>query len=128
MNEQTELNNTTEATPVQESLDWLQKDKDSLPKAGTGDRLPSMKLETGKIIKFTVLVDKPFEEYLDLEKSIVKKIIPVLHNGDKKLLWLNKKNPLYKQLIDQILTGKREFYISTTGSQDSTRYEIQEFD
>jgi hypothetical protein len=129
MNEQIQnMNQQIAATAQQLNLLWLQEEVNEM-KANSisGERLPTLKLESGKITKFTVLVDKPFEEYTDMEKGTVKKIIPVLEKGIKKNLWLNKKNPLYRQLSERILNGQTEFYISTSGMQDQTRYEIQEF-
>lgn len=117
-----------EEQTTQTHLDWLQEEVNAMKATTTNtERLPTLKLESGRITKFTVIVDKPFEEYQDLEKGIVKKIIPVIQNNEKKNLWLNKKNPLYRQLADRILKGQTEFYVSTIGTQDQTRYEIQEF-
>lgn len=117
----------TQTTDIQQYL------KDEQTKLNTNssnnkERLPALKLETGKITKFSIIVEKPFEEWIDAEKGVRKKIIQVIHNGEKKNLWLNEKNPLYKQLVDKLITGQKDFYISTTGSQTQTRYEIQQFD
>jgi hypothetical protein len=58
----------------------------------------------------------------------VKAMIPVMHKEEKKLLWVNKKNPLYHQMLDKIKTGQTKFKVSTTGSQNDTRYTLVEED
>lgn len=107
--------------------DWLKEESKQLGTANlTGERLPSLKLESGKIIKFTIDFSKPFNVWSD--GNVVKAIIPVEHKGEKKNLWLNKKNPLYHQLIDRGAIGQKVFSVSTVGSQKDTRYTIVDED
>jgi len=108
---------------AQMHLDWLKEDLESMPKIDR-ETLPALKLVEGKLVKVTILVDKPFTEYTDALKGVTKKIIPVMHNGEKKILWLNKRNPLYSQLAKKLLTGETTFFISTTGTQDQTKYHL----
>lgn len=112
---------------------WVKEERATLSETPTGERLPAFKLVPGKVVSFTVEVTKEaFGEYRDPDKGVVKKIIPVIGKQDgvegKFNLWLNVKNPLYKELLDKIIQGQTKFYISTTGTQDKTRYEIVEFD
>jgi hypothetical protein len=111
-----------------ETQNWLDTELDELTKIQvgfTGEKLPPLKLETGKITKFSIDFTLPFGSYTS-EDGTIKKIIPVLHKGDRKVLWLNVRNPLYRQLLEQGKNGKKDFAVSTTGSLKDTRYTIVE--
>lgn len=60
-------------------------------------------------------------------EPVTKAIIPVLQNGEKKNLWLNKKNPLYREILDRG-TGKTTIIMKVmqTGNQQNTKYIIVE--
>ncbi|MFA5395272.1 MAG: hypothetical protein WC346_04560 [Methanogenium sp.] len=106
---------------------WLEEESKTLNiNSDFGERLPSLKLEVGKVTKFTVDFSKPFNKWNETKngKTLTKAIIPVLHKGEKKNLWLNVKNPLYGQLIEAGKNGQTEFSVSTTGTQADTRYAI----
>lgn len=94
------------------------------------EKLETLKLESGKITRFTVDFSTPFKKWTDTQdgKTTVKAIIPVTHKDVKKNLWLNVKNPLYSQLCTLGSKGQKEFRVSTTGSQKETRYAIVEED
>lgn len=87
------------------------------------EKLEALKLESGKIVTFTVDFSQPFKKWKN-EDGTVKAIIPVTHKDVKKNLWLNTKNPLYSQLCKLGLAGQTVFRVSTTGTQKDTRYEI----
>ena len=91
------------------------------------DRLPTLKLESGKITSFEVVMDAPFGEYRDPDKGTIKKIISVDVKGVKHNLWINVKNPLYRQILEKLSKGERKMYVSTIGTQEKTRYELVEF-
>ena len=59
---------------------------------------------------------------------MTKAIIRVTHKETRKNLWLNVKNPLYGQIIESGKKGTIEFRVSTTGTQNDTRYAIVEED
>lgn len=103
---------------------WLDQEVKNL-KVNTsfGEELPALKLESGKITKFTVDFSQPFNKYTNGDGTI-KAIIPVTHKGEKKNLWLNVKNPLYGQLCQAGRNGTIEFSVSTVGTQKETRYTI----
>lgn len=92
------------------------------------EKLPALKfLEENKIEEITINFSKPFDTYKDVSddgKTSTKAIIPVVHNGEKKVWWLNKKNPTYKAVIDAGKKGVTTFKITRTGSQQNTRYNI----
>ena len=114
-NEQTSINN------------WVKKEAEDTQKTQmTGERLPSLKLETGKIVSFTIDFSSSFNKWSD--GTVTKALIPVVHKNDKKILWLNIKNPLYGELLTRGATGEVDFKVSTTGSAKDTRYTIVEED
>ena len=122
--EQDERTKTMQAT----MKDWAKEELATIANpASFGERLPTLKLEAGKIVQFKVDEAVPFGEYTDKEKGTVKAILCVTSKGTKYNLWLNKKNPLYRQILEKLAVGKAEMYVSTTGSQKETRYELVEF-
>lgn len=117
----------TMETTTQTNLSWLQQEATALAKNTTQyERLESLQLKDGTLVTFTIDASKPFEEWSEEKngKVTVKKIIPVTHKGVKKNLWLNVKNPLYSQLIKKLLEGQLEFTVSTTGTQQDTKYTL----
>ena len=131
--EQTNEQITAEATQQLEqqqtqATDWLEDEDKTLSSGFDGEALPSLKLESGKITKFEVDFTLQFEKWQDRVNGITKAIIPVIHQGVKKNLWLNIKNPLYKDLIKAGRNGQSVFLVSTVGSQKETRYSLQQFE
>jgi len=142
-NKQTEEQNntTTQNTeneikteePTQHNLEegnsnqsWLEKEAQTVEENKfDGERLPALKLEEGKITTFTVDFSKPFDKWKDSEGTI-KKIIPVTHGGEKKVFWLNVRNPLYQKLILQGKKGQTTFKVLRTGQANQTRYSLVE--
>lgn len=104
---------------------WLEEEAKNLqtPQTPTGEILPSLKLESGKIIKFKVDFSNKFNSWTSPD-GVVKAIIPVEHKNEKKNLWLNKKNPLYHDIVKRGANGQVEFAVSTVGSQKETRYAV----
>lgn len=112
--------------PIKET-NWLEEEsKNTTQPNETFERLESLKLENGKITSFKVDFSQPFKKWtkIDNGKTTVKAIIPVLHKEVRKSLWLNVKNPLYSQLIEEGKKGVTDFKVSTTGTQAETRYAI----
>lgn len=109
---------------------WLKEEQSNLntTTTPTGEILPSLKLESGKITKFKVDFTNKFNTWTDSASNVVKAIIPVTHKDERKNLWLNKKNPLYGELIRRGASGQTEFSVSTTGTQKDTKYQIVEED
>ena len=108
---------------------WMESELESLHTSATptGERLPALKLEAGKITKFTVDFTNKFNTWTSSD-GVVKAIIPVTHKSEKKNLWLNKQNPLYQQIVQLGAKGQENFAVSTVGSQKETRYTIVEED
>ena len=106
---------------------WLDEEcKNNSTSGFTGEKLPTLKLEQNKITKFSIDFTTPFNKWSD--GKITKAIIPVTHKNEKKNIWLNVKNPLYKEIIERGRKGQTEFAVSTVGSQSDTRYTIVEED
>lgn len=108
------------------TTNWLELEAEELDKQTNfeGEKLPALKFEENKVVEFSVDFSNPFGEYNDIENKSVKAIINVTHNGEKKILWLNKKNPLYKELIHAGRDGKTEFKVIQVGTQKNTKYNL----
>jgi len=110
----------------QQQVNWLQKEAKELNKQASfdGEKLPSIQFEENKIVKFSVDFKEEFQIYDDTANKCVKAIIPVEHKGEKKILWLNKKNPLYKDLIHAGQQGQKEFAVMQVGNKANTKYNL----
>ena len=108
---------------------WLDEElANTQTKEFTGERLPTLKLEVGKITTFVVDFANPFGKWTGGSPVVTKAIIPVTHKGERKNIWLNVKNPLYAEICKRGKAGQKEFKVSTTGTQKETRYTIVEED
>jgi hypothetical protein len=104
---------------------WLDEElKNTTTPTQDFEKLEPLKLEDGKIVSFTIDFSKPFQKWTDRETKVIKAIIPVTHKTIKKNLWLNTKNPLYGELCQAGKNGQVAFKVSTTGTQNNTRYKI----
>lgn len=112
-----------------ENTKWIEQELNNLHSTSTptGEKLPSLKLESGKITKFSIDFSSKFNTWTSPD-GVTKAIIPVTHKGEKKNLWVNIKNPLYGQIIQRGAKGQKDFAVSTVGLQKDTRYTIVEED
>lgn len=112
---------------IQES-DWIKQELDDVEENKfNGEVVQPLKFEEGKITKFVIKsVEKPFDKWIEKETGLVKKIIPVEHEGENKKLWLNTRNPLYGELLKRLHKGQTEFKVIQTGTKDKTRYSLVE--
>lgn len=108
--------------------EWLEQEAQEVNKQSNfdGEKLPALQFQENKIVSFSVDFSEAFKEYVDQENKVIKVIIPVIQSGEKKILWLNKKNPLYKDLILGGRSGKTEFKVIQTGSKANTKYTLVE--
>lgn len=114
-------------TETNKQLNWLDEELKSTTTPTTEyEKLETLKLEDGKIVTFKIDFSQPFKKWTKTEngKTVTKAIIPVAHKDVKKNLWLNVKNPLYHELCEAGKKGQVEFKVSTTGTQNNTRYKI----
>lgn len=110
--------------------DWLQAEEERIATQGETvfEKLPAMKFEENKLIEITILYDQPFASYETTDMKggkVVKAIIPILHNNEKKNLWLNKRNPLYKDIIKLGKDNPAKLAIikvMQTGQKQNTKY------
>jgi len=109
------------------SGNWLDKEAEELKNTSFDeDRAPALKLEENKITEITVDFSQEFQKWEDHENGTIKKIIPVTKEGEKFVWWLNVKNPVYGQIIQQGKEGKTVFKVLQTGTQANTRYTLVE--
>ena len=124
------LNKQEKQAEKNEKLDWVDEELKTTESEAhfTGERLPALKFETGKITAFSVDTSVPFGVWTGVQsgKERTKAMIPVIHKGERKLLWLNKKNPLYREILVKIKAGITDFKVAASGSQDLTRYNLVE--
>jgi hypothetical protein len=112
---------------MEQQKTWLNEEAEELNKnQPSGDRLPSLKLEENKMTEFDIDFSKEFEKWIDPKDNRVKKIIPVTHNGQKKVFWIAVNNPLYRKIIELGSKGVTHFKIVRTGQQKDTRYALVE--
>jgi len=112
---------------------WIEREKEELEN-NTYTKLPTMKFAEDTPTKISIDIQKPWERYEEINSekniTIVKKIIPVMHNGELKNWWLNTKNPIYKDIVEKaaqsMKEGKISFEVSIfrTGQMKNTRYRI----
>ena len=108
------------------TTDWLAKEEATFVQHNneTFEKLPGLKLVQDDITEISVDFSKPFEKWTDTENDTVKAIIPVSHNGVKKLWWLNIKNPVYAEVIRAGRTGQTHFKVLQTGTGKKTVYNL----
>jgi len=113
---------------TEQITNWLNDEAQALKEqtSFTGEKLPALQFEENKVTRFKVDFTEKFATYDDVTNKTVKAIIPVEHNGEKKILWLNKKNPLYSDLIVRGHTGQTEFKVLQTGNKANTKYNLIE--
>jgi len=106
--------------------DWINDEITELDKqrAETAEH-PSLKLEEGKIYVLEIDFSQEFEKWIEPETKVVKKLIPVMHEGERKIFWLNTRNPLYKELLMAYKNnGQTLFKIIRTGTFGDTKYNL----
>jgi len=111
-----------------QTQNWLDEEVAKLEKAKEemSDLPEGLVLKTGTLTEVEVDFSKKFKEWHDEENATMKAIIPVIQNGVKKTWWLNKRNPVFADVIRRGKNGQTKFKISTTGEKKQTRYTIME--
>lgn len=112
---------------------WLEAEDESLKgKFEPGDKLPSVQFAENKITLIKVDATNKFPEWDDKQKGIVKSIIPCWCMIDNKEVkynwWLNKKNPVYKEVIRTCRDASDKscvrIQVLQTGTKKDTKYII----
>ena len=117
----------------QEKKDWLIEEYDVVmqPDENT-EKLPYPIFAQNKITMIEVDAREPFKEWIDKENGKKKAIIPCTSLIEGKYVkckfWLNKHNPIYKEIIkacrDAPDRANVVFNILQTGSKEKTQYQI----
>jgi hypothetical protein len=103
---------------------WLEDEAKNLTQPKQYEELPSLKLTPNVVTEIQIDTSKPFDKWTGEvgNKTITKKIIPVVVNGVRMVWWLNVKNPIYREVVDSCLKGITTFKILQTGSKADTKY------
>lgn len=116
--------NETIPTETPNMNKWLEDEQQEIQQSNDDvEKYPALILEENKITEFEVDFSKPFEKYTSPE-GVVKRIVPVLHDGEKKIFWLNIKNPCYREIIQRGIKGQKKFRVFRTGQKQATRYNV----
>ena len=107
--------------------DWLAKEEETFAsqKNKNFEKLPSIKLVQDDIVEIDIDFSQPFDKWHDNSNDVMKAIIPVTQDGEKRLWWLNIRNPVYPEIIRSGREGKTHFKILQTGTKKDTKYKIK---
>ena len=117
-----------EETTQTQTSNWLDEETAKLEQAKKefSDLPEGLVLKNGTLVEIEVDFSKKFEEWQDEENHTMKAIVPVIEKGVKKTWWLNKRNPIYADLIKRGKAGQTKFKVSTSGEKKQTRYTFVE--
>lgn len=110
------------------TTDWLAKEEATFNQSKPKDfeQLPSIKLVQDDIVEIDIDFSNAFNKWQDPEDAKkIKAIIPVVQDGQRKLWWLNIKNPVYADIIRAGKNGQTHFKILQTGTAKNTRYKLK---
>ena len=109
------------------NTDWLAKEEATFPQTQQTEyeKLPPIKLVQDDIVEFDIHFSVPFKKWDDTENKVIKAIIPVTQDGEKRLWWLNIKNPVYAEIIRAGRTGQTRFKVLQTGKDKNTKYKLK---
>ena len=103
---------------------WLEDESEQFKNEHDYEELPSLKLMPNVVTEIEVDFSEEFHKWQGEQggKTIVKKIVPITSGGVRLNWWLNVKNPIYREIINAGITGKKDFKILQTGTQANTKY------
>lgn len=105
--------------------DWIDEELVNLEENSNYEKKPSVKFADGVITELEIDFSNKFEEWIDHSSGKKKCIIPVTESGSKKNWWLNKKNPIYKEIMTAYKNTKiTKFKIIQIGSGENTTYKL----
>lgn len=105
-----------------DELVWLDAELKDLSEEKPSERKPALKINENQLVEVDVDFSKAWDKWTDQDTGLVKKIIPLKHEGVEKVFFLNTKNPLYKELLLAGQKGMTHFKIMRTGQAKATRY------
>lgn len=114
----------------QTNQNWIEQEKNELGAQSEGvfDKLPSLKLKENEITEIEIDLSEKFRVYETTNlknQPITKAIMPVMYKGERHNWWLNKRNPIYREILD-LGAGKAKLTIKVmqTGTKQNTKYII----
>jgi len=115
-----------------ENKDWLAKELNKTTEQTEYEKLPSPIFEEGKETILDIDISKPFDSWHDDSNNRDKAIVPckqITSEGETKCTWwLNKFNPVYRQIIQRALenSDKKVLRVKVfrTGQFNNTRYTL----
>lgn len=115
----------------EQTIKWLDEEAKELNtqnNAGTTyEKLPALKLSENVVAEIKIDFSKPFQKWNTTNtkgQPITKAILPVEHEGEKKIFWVNVRNPIYSELVTLGRAGFSTIKITQIGTQAATRYVI----
>jgi hypothetical protein len=110
-----------------QNTDWLAEEEETFKQNSPKEyeKLPSIKLVQDDIVEIDIDFSKPFEKWTDTENNVMKAIMPVTQDGEKRLWWLNVRNPIYPEIIRAGRTGQTHFRVLQVGTAKNTKYKLK---
>jgi hypothetical protein len=112
----------------EQNINWIDEEqKNNTNEKFDGEKLPALKMEAGKLTEFEIDFSQPFRKWATTDSKgqpKLKAIIPITHNKEKKIFWLNTKNPLYRELLAEGKAGNNKVQIIQIGTQADTKYQL----
>lgn len=114
---------------MEQNNNWKQQELEEMGahEESVYEKLPALKLVENVPTEIVVDFSKKFEKYETTNEKgkVVKAIIPVEVKGVKHNFWLNKKNPLYRELLKRGENlEKLKLTLMQVGNQKNTKYII----
>jgi hypothetical protein len=127
--EQNQLKDIPTQTPAPKT-NWLDEELKDIESKNIfdGEKKPALKFEENKITEFEIDIDEPWKEWEDVENKTMKAIIPCKQGETDCIWWLNKRNPVYRDVVNKASFGITKLKVMQTGTLRSTRYNLVEED
>jgi hypothetical protein len=105
---------------------WLELEEEQLLKERAV--MPTPKFSEGQITEVLINASQPFDSWTDPETGKRKAIISCVSGGVECRWWLNKQNPVYKDVVrvcrEAVDKGSVFVRIIQTGNGKNTKYTL----
>lgn len=109
-----------------EKIKWWMTELERMEEERTEILSKYFRIEPDTIVTIQIdLTTKPKEEY-DTLGECTKVELPIMYNNQWVTWSLNRKNPIYRKLVEGWSKGQKTFKISRTGKGKTTRYNIMD--
>jgi len=117
---------TEQTIKTRDEMNWIENELSTIEENTIfdGEKLPTLVLKEREVTTIEVDFSQPFKTWEDNITGKKAKIIPVTHQGEKKIFFLNVKNPIYKQILEGGKNNINVFKVLRTGTQQNTRYTL----